>query len=124
MTKLVIQHREIEAQIKSLQSQLAAIENNPEYLRDIEFVEKLDSLLSTYGKSLSAVRRILDPEAHAPEDVKEHASRGKPRKTVTYRNPVSNEILVTAGGNNKILKQWKNEYPDANIKDWIVGDQK
>lgn len=124
MTKLVIQHREIEAQIRSLQSQLSAIEKNPEYLRDLEFVEKLDSLLSAYGKGLSAIQRILDPQPDANDEVKEHASRGKPRKPVTYKNPVSNEILVTASGNNKILKQWKIEYPDANIKDWIVGDQK
>lgn len=124
MTKLVIQHRELEAQVESLLTQLADLENNPEYQKEVEFVRKLDSLLSEYGKDFEDVRRIFDPQPTESKGSKEHANRGKPRKPVTYRNPYSNEIVVSAGGNNKILKQWKNEYPDVNIKDWIEGDQK
>ena len=123
MTKLVIQHREIEAQIASLQSQLSALEQMPEYERERAFVEKLDNLLKAYGKDLRSVVAILDPQAPLPLEGRPQGSRG-PRKVQTYRNPHSNEILVTAGGNNRVLKEWKKQYPQENVKDWIEGDKK
>lgn len=121
MTKLVIQHRDIEAQIKTLKLQLSALEEDPGYLKEKEFSDKLDSLLGAYGKSLRDIVLIFEPESVAPEEPGTRKKRG-PRKGVKYRNPHTNEILVTAGGNNRVLKEWKKQYPQKNVKDWIEGD--
>lgn len=121
MTKLVTQHRDIEAQIKSLRSQLSAIEADPRYLKDKEFADELDSLLGAYGKSLRDIIKIFEPQTLVLDEPETRKKRG-PRKGVTYRNPHTNEVLVTAGGNNKVLKAWKTQYPNENIKDWIEGD--
>ncbi|KGF62103.1 histone-like nucleoid-structuring protein, MvaT/MvaU family [Pseudomonas lutea] len=120
MTRSVIQHRAISAQIASLQSQLAALEETSEYVRDREFVDQLDNLLNTYGKDLRSVIAIFDPQAKPSQEGRSQGSRG-PRKVQKYRNPHTNEILVTAGGNNRVLKEWKKQYPNENIKDWIEG---
>jgi hypothetical protein len=63
---------------------------------------------------------IFDPQAPLPLEGRPQGSRG-PRKVQTYRNPHTNEKLVTAGGNNRVLKEWKKQYPQENIKDWIEG---
>lgn len=123
MTRLVIQHREISARIASLQSQLSALEEMPEYERERAFVDQLDNLLKTYGKDLRSVIAIFDPQAQPSQEGRPKGSRG-PRKVQTYRNPHTNEILVTAGGNNRVLKEWKKQYPQENVKDWIEGDKK
>jgi hypothetical protein len=122
MTRLVIQHRKIEAQIKTLQSQLAAIETDPEYLRDLEFAAKLDNLMEQYGKGLTTILSIFDQAFTTPNEPKVHGSRGKPRKPVRYRNPHTNEVVATASGNSKVLRKWKSEYPAERIKDWMIED--
>lgn len=120
MTRSVIQHRAISAQIASLQSQLAALEETPEYVRDREFVDQLDNLLKNYGKDLRSIIAILDPQARPSQEARPQ-SRG-PRKVQKYRNSHTNEILVTAGGNHRVLKEWKRQYPNENLRDWIEGD--
>ena len=124
MSKLVIEHREIEAQIKSQQSTLASIEQNPDYAKELAFADALDGLMTEYRKSLRDIISILDPESNSYQ--KERQPRGPapgtPRVRRKYRNPHTNEVVETASGNNSTLKKWKNENPGVNIKEWIIGD--
>jgi hypothetical protein len=122
MTQLIIQHRAIESQLKSLKSELADIEKNPAYQKELAFFTKLESLMNEYGKNVRDIVLIIDPQAGGYEIVKpaRGPAPGTPRKSVKYLNPHTNEHLETASGNNTILKQWKKQYPNENIKDWIV----
>ncbi|MGG5276302.1 histone-like nucleoid-structuring protein, MvaT/MvaU family [Pseudomonas syringae pv. coryli] len=124
MSKLVTQHRAIEAQIKSLQTELATIEQSPAYARELAFADALEGLMSEYSKSLRDVVAILDPESFKSEPAR--AARGPApgtaRPRLTYKNPHTGEIIETASGNNKVLKSWKAQYPNENIKDWVKGE--
>ncbi len=126
MTQLVIQHREIEAQIKSLENELRAIEANPRYAQERAFLDALEGLLGEYGKSLSDVVKILDPQATEPQRARgaRGPAPGTMRKKLRYKNPHTGEHIDTAGANNRTLKAWKLQYPNDNIKDWIVGESK
>ncbi|HBP4970075.1 TPA: histone-like nucleoid-structuring protein, MvaT/MvaU family [Pseudomonas aeruginosa] len=126
MSKLVIQHRAIEAQIKSLQTELAAIEQNPDYAKELAFVDALDGLMKDYGKSLRDVVVILDPDARLAEPARpaRGPAPGTARPRLRYKNPHTGEVVETASGNNRVLKDWKNQYPGENIKDWIEGEAK
>jgi hypothetical protein len=125
MTKLLIQHRAIEAQLKSLSSELEAIEGNPAYQKELAFSNALESLMKEYGKGMRDIILILDPDAREADTARpaRGPAPGTPRKVVKYLNPHTNEHLETASGNNKVLKQWKAQYPSDNIKEWIVGDE-
>lgn len=118
MTKLVIQHREIESQIASLTAQLAAIEADPSYVEERAFVDSLDALLAEYGKGLRDCIAILDPSPAPRADNQGKGNRG-PRKVQRYVNPHTGEVVETAGGNNRVLRAWKEQYPNENIRHWI-----
>lgn len=121
MTTKVVQYRAIQAEIKRLEKELSVIEEDPIYVREAEFVRKLDDLLAEYGKSYPVAIAILDPERVAREQVEKstRSDAGKPRKINRYKNPHTGEVVESASGNNKTLKLWKTEYPGVNIKDWI-----
>lgn len=123
MTRLVTQHREIEAQILSLQSQLTVIERDPLYAKEVEFEEKLVSLLDEYGKDLRDVTQILDPEAESPQPRLRGPRPGTLRPTLIYKNPNTGEVIESGSGNNRILKKWKAEYPSVDLKEWVIGEK-
>lgn len=82
--------------------------------------------MNEYGKSLSDAVKVLDPNAAGPQAARgaRGPAPGTMRKKLRYRNPHTGEHIDTAGGNNRILKQWKLQYPNDNIKEWIVGESK
>ena len=124
MTRLVIQHRELTAQIKSLENELRAIEASPVYVKERAFLDELETLLREYGKTLRDVISTLDPDAGdaRPARGARGPAPGTMRKRMRYKNPHTGEHIDTAGANNRILKAWKQKYPNDNIKDWIVGE--
>lgn len=119
MSSLVAQYRQIEAQIKTLKSELQMIEARPEFAEDLAFLQSLDALMNDYGKSAGEVLRILNPSG--VDSQRGPGARRGMRKQTTYKNPHTGETVTTAGGNHKVLKEWKKQYPETNIKEWIVG---
>ncbi|WP_150573770.1 histone-like nucleoid-structuring protein, MvaT/MvaU family [Pseudomonas fluorescens] len=122
MSKTVIQHRAIQAQIQSLQTELAAIEQTKAYRDDSAFVDALDNLLLSYGKTLRDAVLALDPEAlgEIPSRPVRGPSPGTPRDKRKYKNPHTGQTVETASGNHGLLKEWRRKYPDENIRDWII----
>lgn len=124
MSKLVTQHRAIQAQIQSLKTELVAIEQSPAYARELAFADALEGLMNEYNKSLRDVVSILDPESSKTESTR--AARGPApgtaRPRMRYKNPHTGEVVETASGNNTVLKNWKIQYPNENIKEWIEGE--
>ena len=119
MNSRLAQHRKIQAQIKALQSELQALEADPEFAAESAFVQQLNDLMVSYDKSAAQVLAVLSPKGHARSDGQSRV-RG-PRQQLTYRNPHTGETVSTAGGNHRTLKAWKDQYPGQNIKEWIVG---
>ena len=39
-----------------------------------------------------------------------------------YKNPHTGEEVKTAGGNHTVLKQWRKDYPEIDLKDWLVSE--
>lgn len=130
MSQIIVEYRSIQYQIKELERGLAAITANPDYGREMEFEAKLRNLMAIYGKSLRDVVLILDPDAERfnlefQRVDKVHKARGSyrgPRAVQTYKNPHTGEVVETAGGNHKTLKQWRHAYPHTDLKTWIVKD--
>lgn len=130
MSQVIVEFRSIQDQIKELELRLNAIKANPDYGREAEFEAKLRNLVAIYGKSLRDIVLMLDPDAERyslefQRVDKVHKARGSyrgPRAVQTYKNPHTGEVVETAGGNHKTLKQWRHAYPHTEIKDWIVKE--
>lgn len=116
---------EFRAAEKALQEQLAQLEslkNDAGLKKEIEFEEKLQGLMKTYGKSLRDIIAILDPalgktvlpSANAPK-------QRRARVVKVYQNPHTSELIETKGGNHRGLKAWKEQYGAATVDAWLRG---
>lgn len=116
---------EFRAAEKALQEQLAYLEsmkNDAGLKREIKFEEDLKKLMQEYGKSLRDVVAILDPESHraaGKSSVRGAATQRKARAIKVYKNPNTNEVVETKGGNHKVLKAWKAEYGNDLVESWL-----
>jgi type IV pilus biogenesis protein CpaD/CtpE len=119
---LINEYRTIEANILELEARREALKGDPKLQKEIEFESKLKDLLASYAKNLRDVINILDPQASASKVAK--AVPGKqvqraPRQIKVYKNPHTDEVVETKGGNHKILKEWKAEWGGDVVEGWV-----
>ena len=116
---------EFRAAEKALQEQLAQLEslkNDAGLKKEIEFEEKLKTLMGKYDKSLRDVIAILDPaprKGGAPAAAAPNQRRARVVKV--YHNPHTGELIETKGGNHRGLKAWKEQYGAATVDSWLRG---
>ena len=114
---------EFRAAEKALQEQLKqleALKNDAGLKKEIEFEEKLQGLMKTYGKSLRDIIAILNP-TQAKSGL-QHAAAPKTRRArvvKVYQNPHTGELIETKGGNHRGLKAWKEQYGAATVDSWL-----
>ncbi|WP_460135993.1 histone-like nucleoid-structuring protein, MvaT/MvaU family [Pseudomonas sp. S1_E04] len=116
---------EFRAAEKALQEQLAQLEslkNDAGLKKEIEFEEKLQALMKTYGKSLREIILILDPNAGKSSAAATAAPKQRRARVVkVYQNPHTGELIETKGGNHRGLKAWKEQYGAATVDSWLRG---
>jgi len=114
------EYRKLEEQLKSQMAELEAMRNDKSLKKDMEFEDKLRSLMGEYSSTLPSLINILDPQfgtRRAP--VQQGPTPRRARQVKTYKNPHSGEIVATKGGNHKVLKGWKAEYGTDEVESWI-----
>ncbi|VVO42805.1 histone-like nucleoid-structuring protein, MvaT/MvaU family [Pseudomonas fluorescens] len=112
---------EFRAAEKALQEQLAQLEslkNDAGLKKEIEFEEKLQGLMKSYGKSLRDIIAILDPNPRAGHLAAAPKTR-RARVVKVYHNPHTGELIETKGGNHRGLKAWKEQYGAATVESWL-----
>ncbi|VVO40896.1 histone-like nucleoid-structuring protein, MvaT/MvaU family [Pseudomonas fluorescens] len=112
---------EFRAAEKALQEQLAQLEslkNDAGLKKEIEFEEKLQGLMKSYGKSLRDIIAILDPNPRASQLATAPKTR-RARVVKVYHNPHTGELIETKGGNHRGLKAWKEQYGAATVESWL-----
>jgi hypothetical protein len=118
---LINEYRATEDAIKELQGRLASLKNDDRLQTELEFEEKLRTLMGEYSKSLRDIIAILDPrklDATKPS-VNQGGSTRKARAVKTYKNPHTGESIQTKGGNHKQLKEWKAEHGSDVVESWV-----
>lgn len=113
---------EFRAAERALAEQLAhfeSLKNDAGLKKEIEFEEKLRALLGQYGKSLKDVIAILDPAPRRGGSVRTARDGRRARAVKVYKNPHSNEVVETKGGNHRVLKAWKAEYGSDAVESWL-----
>lgn len=114
---LINEYRATEEAIKELQTRLQSLTQNDSLKKEIEFEGKLRALMSEYGVSLKNIIQLLDPQG-SPRVAGKKTVR-KERSVKTYKNPNTNEIIETKGGNHKGLKQWKEAHGSDVVESWL-----
>lgn len=114
--------RKLEQTLAAQLAELESMKNDEGLKREIEFEQKLRSLLEKYGCSLRDVINILDPQSarRAPGVTVRQPAQRKARQVKVYKNPHNGEIVETKGGNHKLLKQWKQEHGSEEVESWLV----
>lgn len=123
---IVQKYRDTQAAIQELQNQLQAMEGNDALKKEMEFEEKLRSLMGEYGKSLRDIIALLDPESTQGKSkaTKQYAGvTRRERKVKQYKNPHTGEVVETKGGNHKTLKEWKAKWGGDVVEGWakLIG---
>ncbi len=113
---LINEYRATEEAIKELQERLKSLEQDDKLKKELEFEEKLRTLMGTYQKSLRDVISLLDPDAKIGKSTRTaKAPAGKrARKVKQYKNPHTGEVIETKGGNHKTLKEWAAAKTECN----------
>ncbi|MFQ6590070.1 MULTISPECIES: histone-like nucleoid-structuring protein, MvaT/MvaU family [Pseudomonas] len=116
---------EFRAAEKALQEQLAQLEslkNDAGLKKEIEFEEKLQGLMKTYGKGLRDIIAILDPNfGKGTATIAAAPKQRRARVVKVYHNPHTGELIETKGGNHRGLKAWKEQYGAATVDSWLRG---
>lgn len=114
---LITEYRATEEAIKELQDQLEKLSGNEALLKEMEFEEKLQTLMSEYGQNLRDIVTIFDPDYS--KKVIPAPTKPRPQRAVKiYRNPSTGVVIETKGGNHKILKGWKQEHGSDVVEGW------
>lgn len=117
MSKLA-EYRAAQKALQEQLTQLEALKNDAGLKKEIEFEQKLQTLMTTYGKGLRDIITILDPNPAAAR----HAPAAKQRKArvlKVYKNPHTGELIETKGGNHRGLKAWKEQYGATTVETWV-----
>ncbi|MBH3459181.1 MULTISPECIES: histone-like nucleoid-structuring protein, MvaT/MvaU family [Pseudomonas putida group] len=113
------EYRRLEQQLAAQLAELEALKGDDGLKKEMEFENKLRTLLGEYGFSLRDVINILDPKANSRQAAApEPASTRKPREVKTYKNPHTGEVIQTKGGNHTVLKSWKSEHGAETVESW------
>jgi len=121
----ILEFRATEEAIIELQAKLDALKGNQHLQEELEFEQKLRQLMQDYGKTLREINLILDPQTYqqtAQTSQKPQQSR-RQREAKRYRNPYTNEVVVTKGGNQRTLKAWKEQFGAEVVDSWLERTQ-
>ena len=116
---------QLEAALAKLKIEIANLEKSESYKNEQSLIRGVEKLLHKFGKTKAELIAYLSDRKTTKITAKkaESTNTRKRRKLKIYQNPLTNETIETRGGNHKILKAWKNQYPTQNIEEWIIEER-
>lgn len=117
-------------QIDALKAQVDQLDRDPQFQKDFEFYQKLQALLSEYGKTLLDAVYAQDPHhplfQASPQPQSRRGSTRTSSTAVNHRqiyivtNPHTGEKVKTSSGPNRQIKAWKDQYGKETVQGWRV----
>lgn len=122
MSKLV-EFRNAERELRQQLEALESLKSDGALQKELEFEDRLKSLMSEYGVDLVGLISILDPHSISKPGFKGYeggARTRQARKVKRYKNPHSGEVVETKGGNHRVLKEWKLKWGGDEVESWAT----
>lgn len=117
---IINEYRNTKQALQELEEKLQALANNSELKKEMEFEDKLRTLMSEYNKSLRDINNILDPRPASAQAARATTGARRVRRTKRYTNPHTGDVIETRGGNHKQLKEWKQQWGNDTVESWSV----
>jgi hypothetical protein len=116
------EYRKLEQQLAAQLAELEAMKDDSGFKTELEFEGKLRALLDEYGYSLRDVINVIDPQLAGKSAPVAKVEKGTRRARVlkVYKNPHTDEVVETKGGNHKTLKAWKAEHGADVVESWLA----
>ena len=116
---------QMEAALAKLKIEIASLEKSESYKNEQSLIRGVEKLLNKFGKTKAELIAYLSDGKTTKVTTKKAKSTNtrRRRKLKIYQNPLTKETIETRGGNHKILKAWKNQYPTQNIEEWIIEER-
>lgn len=123
MTNLIIQHEQLKKQQERIDKELAALEQNDAFKKDMACKHAIEKALKDHGKAIDDLPRLF-PQT-VPTEPKAKSTRiKKPPKTkrplYRYTHPETGDVVESRGLNNKKLQAWIKEHGLEEVKGWGV----
>lgn len=120
MSSLIAEFRQTEEAIKELHARLEQLKSDERLIRELEFADELKQLMIRYDRNELAVLNVLFPDQNYPAPRKRHdePKQRRVRRVKIYRNPHTNEVIETKGGNHRTLKEWKATWGAEEVESW------
>lgn len=120
MSTLILELRNVEAEIKSLLEKKERLEADPRLAKDIELRDLVSAALQEYDRSPQYLLELFGvvaskASAKGTGEVKTRRERIVKR----YVNPHTQEVIETKGGNHKGLNMWKEAHGKAEVETWV-----
>ena len=122
---LIAEFRQTEEAIKELRARLESMQSDPRLVRELEFADELKALMERYDRNSTAVLNALFPDGNYPGARKrqDEPKQRRARVVKTYTNPHTQEVIVTKGGNHKVLKEWKAQWGADVVESWATAGE-
>ena len=107
--------------MEKLMDELSALESDTALKQDLRFEEQVKELMEENEKTARDVLEILsviDPSIGSLEYSPETTTRAK-RPLRVYKNPHTDEIVETRGGNHKVLNEWREKWGKEDVQSWV-----
>ena len=114
---------QMEAALAKLKIEIANLEKSESYKNEQSLIRGVEKLLNKFGKTKAELIAFLSDEKTSLTEKAKSQKPRKQRKLKIYKNPLTNETIETRGGNHKVIKAWKNQYPTQNIEEWIIEER-
>ena len=121
----IIKKAQREAALAKLKKEIENLEKSESYKSEQSLIRGVGKLLIKFGKTKAELIEFLSDGTTTQAAAKTSTSKSarKRRKLKIYKNPFTNEAIETRGGNHKVLKAWKAQYPTQNIEEWIIEER-
>lgn len=107
-------------QLEEIQKNMAEIENNEDFKKEILFKKDLEKVIKNHGmtreKALAALGGV---DRESLESKEKNGKSRKKRKLKVYTNPHTGDVIETRGGNHAVIKEWKAEYGADEVESWL-----
>ena len=106
--------------LEKLADELSKLEEDQSLKDELAFEEKVKNLMSDHDKDPRDVLQILsviDPSLSTSVQSGITQTRTK-RPIKVYKNPHTNEVVETRGGNHKTLNGWRKKWGKKEVQSW------
>lgn len=115
MNKLV-KYIEVKSQVEQLSREIQELENDEALKKLLQFRTELDALMKRFDMSKEDVLKLWGKEGAKS---KGNDKRRGQRPLKVYKNPHTNEIVKTKGGNQRDLNAWREQYGKEEVDSWL-----